>query len=224
MKTKTIIIILVSAFLTSCMTTIPLSDNYFTSTKKVGIIQLKNEITNYRQGSQGLLDMALTQGNKYQEPLRIIDENIQPFQEIFNTYEAIYKRKGKELIILDGGINFDAWKRFPTNTGASNKKYYKYDLRHLKEKYDIDELLLVDVKYGVLVNYYSFAEIGRYGYCNISSIIVDLSDNSLQYKNASEVSKQVKGKWKTPPKYEKLQNGIDAAIVEAIKMEKMKFW
>ena len=221
MKLKLIILITASLLLTSCATKIPLSKSYFNSGKKVGIIQIKNNITNYKQGSQGLLDMAVTPGNKYKEPLKIVDKEIIPTEKINKLYNSIYSSKGIELIMIDEKIDFDRLNRF-TKPKKSKKKYYKYSIMHLKKKYDIDELLLVDVKYGIMVSYYGFIETGRFGYCQIASEIINLDDNSYLYKDVSVSNEVIKGKWKNPPKYEKLKTSIDRAINKSIQMEKIK--
>lgn len=221
MKFKLIILFTIFLFLTSCVTKIPLSKSYFNSDKKVGVILVKNNIANYKQGSQGLLDMALTPGNKYKEPLESVDKEITIIEKINNLYKSIYNSKGKELVVIDEKIDFDSLNKF-LKPKKSKKKYYKYNIMYLKEKYDIDELLFVEVKYGVLVSYYGFIETGRFGYCQIASEIINLDDNSYLYKGISTSNEVIKGKWKNPPKYEELKTSIERAISKSIQMEKSK--
>jgi hypothetical protein len=51
-----------------------------------------------------------------------------------------------------------------------NKKYSKKDYRNLKTTNNVDEIMFVKVKYGILVSYYGMIELDKQGYkhCNRS--------------------------------------------------------
>jgi len=213
--------IFISLFVVGCAVNVPMSADYFQSEKKVGIIQVTNDINIFKEGSQGLLDMALTPGNKYKEPLDIVDKEINPEIKISELYQEIFNTNNKSLKIIDATIDFDNLEKF--QKPESEKDFYKFDLRDLKTKYNIDELLLVYVNYGLLISYYGFIETGRLGYCQISSEIINLDDNSLIYKNQSISRETMKGKWNTPPQYENLTNTIKKAIDNSIQQEQSKF-
>lgn len=217
----TIIIIFIILFAAGCAVNVPLSADYFQSEKKVGIIQITNDINIFKEGSQGLLDMALTPGNKYREPLDIVDKEINPKIIISELYQEIYNVNNKPLQIIDDTIDFTNLEKF--QKPESEKDFYKFDIRYLKTKHNIDELLFVYVNYGLLISYYGFIETGRAGYCQVSSEIINLDDNSLIYKNQSISKEAMKGKWKTPPLYENLKNSIKKAIDSSIQLEKSKF-
>lgn len=216
-----ILTILVILFAAGCAVNVPLSTDYFQSEKRVGIILIKNDITTFKEGSQGALDHLLTLGNKYREPLEIVDKEINPNIIISELYQEIFKSNSKQLQTIDESINFKNLEKF--QKPESEKIFHKYDLRYLKPKLEIDELLLVNVNYGLIINYYSIIEIGRMGYCKISSEIINLDDNSIIYKNQSISKETMKGKWKTPPLYENLKNTIKKAIDNSIQQEKSKY-
>lgn len=65
-------------------------------------------------------------------------------------------------------------------------------------------------------------ETGKIGNCRIDSEIIDLSDNSIVFKNFSNSVEKIKGKWKTPPEYENLKHSISGAIEKTINLEKTK--
>ncbi|MGY0427222.1 MAG: hypothetical protein ACWIPI_10425 [Polaribacter sp.] len=60
------------------------------------------------------------------------------------------------------------------------------------------------------------------GNCRIDSEIIDLSNNSILFKDFSNSVEKIKGKWKTPPEYENLMNAISGAISKTMNLEKNK--
>lgn len=62
---KLFLLSLLALFFISCQIQVPLSADYWTNTSKVGIMVNVNPAAKFRQGSQGLLDLALTSGDKY---------------------------------------------------------------------------------------------------------------------------------------------------------------
>lgn len=222
MKTKIFLIILLALCLTSCgVTKISLASDYSKNNKKLGIIQVKQEIGIFRKG-QGILDRAISPGNKYKEPLKTVDKEINPNEKIVKLYQDIFAEKGKNIEVINDSIDVQFLEKF--KSPKSSKKYYQYDLRHLKSKHNIDELLLVDVKYGLFISYYGMIELSKSGYCNISSLIINLDDNSILFKNPSIQSFKLKGKWNTPPNYDNLKESIAMSINNAIQTEKVKFY
>ena len=103
---KLFLLSLLALFFISCQIQVPLSADYWTNTSKVGIMVNVNPAAKFRQGSQGLLDLALTSGDKYQPVLANIDKTMNPQQDLINMYTEILKSKGKEVILIDE--KFDA--------------------------------------------------------------------------------------------------------------------
>lgn len=222
MKTKIFLIILLALCLTSCgVAKISLASDYFINDKKLGIIQVKQDIGIFRQG-QGILDRAISSGNKYKEPLETVDKEIKPNEKIVKLYQDIFSSKGKNIVAVNDSIDIQYLEKF--KAPKSSKIYYTYDLRHLKSKHNIDELLLVDIKYGLFISYYGMIELSKKGYCNISSTIINLEDNSiLSNKSPSIGLWKLKGEWNTPPNYNNLKESIAISINNAIQTEKVKF-
>ena len=222
MKKLSLLFITFLLFATACSVKVPLKPEVFQTSKKVGLILVNNPINNYRAGSQGLLDVALTQGNKYQEGLEVAAEAAQINNKIKDLYMACYKSHGKDISLINETLDLVNMTKY-TKPSGTKLKYYKYDLRYLKAKYQIDELIVADAKYGILINYYGFIELNRMGLCNLNSAIVNLDDNSLEYQNKVASNIPITGKWKTPPNYEKLTHSIEQAISEVCSNEKAKF-
>lgn len=216
---KTFGLLIVFITINSCAVKKPLSDNYFSNQKKVGVIYLIDSIGVYREGAQGVLDMALTSGNRFKEALAVVDKTVNPNEEIKELYSQLFETNGKTLKEIDFDFHTDKLTKF--EKPSSEKKFYKYDLRFLKDR-GIDELLIVNAKYGLLVSYYGMIETGKMGNCRIESEIIDLSDNSIMFKDFSNSVEKIKGNWKTPPEYENLANAISTAINNTIKLEKSK--
>lgn len=183
-----------------------LSRKYYESKKKVGIVQIVDTIGMYRVGSQGLLDIAFTQGKKYMEGLGVIDEVVNPSEKIVNLYRDVLDGNGKEYKDVE----------YQLFSLAQSNKINKGDCEFLKRTMGIDELMVVKVKYGLMVQYYGFVELARYGMCNILTKIINLDDNSTIYKRKSYRIEKIKGKWKTPPQYENLRNAVKNAIDNSV--------
>lgn len=218
---KTVGLLVILATISSCAVKMPLSTNYFSNQKTVGVIYLIDSIGVYKEGSQGLLDMALTSGNRFKEPLSIVSKKINPDDAIKDLYKQLFDSKGKPLNEID--FDFDGKKltKFEKDP-RSQKLYYYHDLRFLKEEEGIDELLIIHAKHGLLVSYYGMIETGKMGYCRIDAEIINLSDNSILFKDFSNSAEKIEGKMNTPPDYENLKNAIAQAISKTISLERNK--
>lgn len=211
---------LLTLLLISCQVTVPLSADYWTKPSKVGVLVNVNPAAKFREGSQGLLDMALTSGDKYQPVLAHIHKNMNPQQDMISMYSEILKSKGKEVIVI--AESFDAKKatKFNKPENAGEKKYYDYDFRELKSKYGIDELLLVDVYYGIMVSYYSMFETGRSAHSAFNTKLINLNDNSLLLSNYNPQITPIKGKWDVPPVYDNVTNNMKTTLENSYAVEK----
>ena len=221
MKKYFLLFTCVMILFSSCVTTIPLIKSYYNEESRLGILYVINELGMAKEGSQGLLDMALTPGAKYKKPLEKIEKSINTSEKVRKLYTDIFTEKGKIIIELDD-IPIKDYSKFikPNNTGG--KKYHKYDLRKIKDDYEVDELLIIDVNFGILVSYYGFIELDKNGYCNIKSELVNLQDNSYLYKNNSLTRNDIDGGWNNPPEYESLSKSINESVIECLNIEKNK--
>ena len=213
--------LLVVLFLTSCASTVPLNQKFYNS-RKVGVIIQVDSIGTARTGSQGLLDVALTQGNKYREPLHAIESKVNPTNSLTREISSILKSKNKQFIVITDEIIYKDLPKF-TPPEYSDRKYFKKDLNAIKAKYKVDEVLYLNAKYGLLISYYGLIEIGRQGYLNISNAIVDLDDNSLLSQNTISSTANITGKWNDGPAYDNLKNSIQEAVDKSVNQLKTKF-
>lgn len=222
MKTMKFLVLIGIAFLiNSCVATVMMSKNFY-STTKVGIILNVDSISFSKAGGQGLLDMALTPGNKYTEPLKTVEPFVNPTKKVKNEIQKILGSKNKQFEFINEKVNFEELKKFEKPKSGGN--YFKKDLREFKAKYNVDELMIVNARYGILVTYMQgLIESKREGYSNISTSIVNLNDNSVLFQDNTSYVQKINGEWKTPPNYDNLKNSIQTAIDNSITMYKTKF-
>lgn len=205
----------------SCVTTMPINQNFYNQ-KKVGVVIQIDKITMSKVGSQGLLDMALTSGNRFKEPLEKIESKLNLSESLHAEVASILKNKNKEFIFIDENIEIDKLPKFVKNTN-SNQKFAKVDYRKLKSAYNVDEILIIKSRYGLLVSYYGFIELDKQGYVALSTEIVDLNDNSLLQQDQVQKASSIKGKWKEGEEYENLKNAIQDAINQSVEILGSKF-
>lgn len=210
-------------FASSCKVSKSLPANYFNNQKKVGLILVKDSISMTKTGSQGLIDMALTPGKRFTKPLLSVAKMLDFEDDLKKVYIDAFNVRNKELKEENFNLNLNDIGDYPKRKSPQNKvKYYPQDLRILKRD-NLDELLIVRVKYGLLNTYSGFIEIMKEGYCKIEVFIVDLETNEVVYRGSSEGKERLKGEWKLPPEYSKLRHSIESAILKAAQKEKSKF-
>ena len=96
MKTlKLILVFLVTISVTSCVTTLPINQQFYGS-KKVGVIIQIDSASMAKDGAQGLLDMALTPGNKFKEPLQKLKGTIEIKELITKSITEKLNSKNKQ--------------------------------------------------------------------------------------------------------------------------------
>lgn len=212
--------ILLLMTVTSCVTTLPLNQQFY-NTKKVGVILQVDSIGMAKEGGQGLLDMALTAGNRFTEPLKKVEPKFKLNETLKTEITNILNAKNKQFQFIDQKIDYQNLTKFEKPN--SEKKYSKKDFRNLKNVNNVDEIMFVKIKYGLLVSYYGMIELDKKGYVNIGTEIVDLTDNSLLQQENFQIVAKMNGNWKKGEDFKNLENSIQDAINNAINTLKTKF-
>ena len=197
----------------SCATAVPL-DRHFYSRKKVGVIIQVDSIRMTKQGSQGLLDIALTPGNRFRETLKAVEPQMQVEERLGNEMTKILNSKSKEFVFIDTEFDYEKLGKFIRP--KSPREYSKKDYRPLKAKYNVDELIYIQANYGLQVSYSGLIEVGKDGYMRIYSEIVNLEDNMLLHDEFINQSVDIKGNWKEGEEFSNLKTAINAAVDKAI--------
>ena len=218
------VLLLVVFTVSASLAQISEKSSLFNKSKKTGIIIINEGISAYIVSPglnfgmltpKGLNSYETNERKRYKEALEVVENRLNVKNLFLQTYKSIYEKKGIDIIKIKGKLTLEYLDSFK-KPRRSKKKYSKYDFRFIKEKYNIDQLIVADVKYGLLLN-------NNNGICEIITRVIDLGDNSLLHIDSSLGNIDVEGKWKTPPEYESLYNAIRKAIENAILLEKIKF-
>jgi hypothetical protein len=212
--------ILFLATLTSCVTALPINKQFYNS-KKVGVILQVDSIGMAKAGSQGLLDMAFTPGNRFKEPLQEVEPKLNLNEILTAEITSILNSKSKQFKFITENIDYQKLDKF--DKPNSDKKYSKKDFRNLKTDNNVDEIMYIKVKYGLLVSYYGVIETGKQGYVNIGTQIVDLTDNALLQQQNIQTVASIKGNWKKGEDFGNLKSAIQEAIDNSVSTLKTKF-
>ena len=206
--------------MSSCVSLIPLKQEFYNN-KKVGIILQVDSIGMAKAGGQGLLDMALTPGNRFTEPLKKVEPKFNVKETLKAEITSILKEKNKDFVFIEQRLDYKNMIQF--NKPNSDKKYSKKDFRDLKAALNVDEVMYINVKYGLLVSYYGLIELEKDGYVNVVTETVDLSDNSLLQQDNFQTVAKMDGNWKKGEDYENLRNAIQDAINNAATAIRTRF-
>lgn len=224
MKPKTLTAVLVAMtalFVFSCaVKNYTVSPDFYTSGSDLGLIMVTNDITTRRSGGS-VMGKALIDYHKYDAQLAAVDPKLDPEKKLRRMYLSLFESKGKTISMVDDYFSKEEYPEFAAPD--KSREYFERNLRPLKEKYNVDELLIVTVDYGLNQNYSGAFEAGKGGYAHVVSSIVNLNDNSIIYKGETWGNGKLKSKWDTPPDYEYLREAIDAAINQAVEIEKTKY-
>ena len=198
------------------------STDLYDSSKKIGVIIVNDGISTFNYIEGRYLDSHDVDTKRFIEPLNVVSKRLNANSLFLQTYKTIFNKNKIEVKEIEGTLTFQYLDRFKKPKKAE-KEYSTYDYKFIKEKFDVDRLIVTEVKYGLLLYKSGLIVVEKRGLCSISTEIIDLDDNSLLYKNESLSKILVEGKWKTPPDYDNLYDPIRKALENAILIEKMKF-
>ena len=167
-------------------------------------------------------------GDKYDKPLRIIEPELNPTERFKKLYIDAFSAKGKEIIVLNERLDKKRLDSLPKAkivkpNSESEKVYYKKDLRFLKQKYGIDEVLIVHIQYGVSSEFSYAIETSRNAQTYVHPEIVSVKDNSILFRNNYKIKQPLQRNWDVPPDYEMLKKCIQATIDRAFIEEQKKY-
>lgn len=203
------------ALVTSCVTRVSLDHQSFINDKKVGVVVVVDSITVAKAGGQGILDIVLTPGNRFKEPLKKVEPRIKVTEKMEAEIEAILKFYKKPYQLISENLNLENLE--PFDEKQPGKVYANKDYRKFKSTHQIDELMIISVSFGMIVSYYGMIEIGKDGFAYVWIDTFDLEDNSIIQKEKYSTYSRIKGNWKGGDDYEKLVDAIQDAVDKAVK-------
>lgn len=215
---KYLSLLLIAVLLAGCSATkISVDKEFWTKNKndKIGIvISKKPKAGAFKQGSQGLLDMAINDAmaSTLEKHLRSI--NIDEIKSIKDTFKTKFEAAGfTNVKFIDYELNFDSLAANKNSDKNSSPK----DFKTLKEKYDLDYLVIISVaKYGTIRNYYGFVPLGApSAYFQVNGMMIKMTSNELAWyreMTEEESSVSVTGDWDQEPDYPNLTDALKSAI------------
>lgn len=216
-----LIIIALSSLISGCTimlaSSIPMSKSFYGSSK-VGIVYMDTILVEEKEKESVLREKnpiftgSFMKHEKYIKPLLALAPDINSKKRFTNHIEKVLKSKNKQFKFVDE-MDFKNLKRFKGATGG-NKKYYKLDLTKLKSKYDVDELMIVYVNYGLSVTYIykGTTEYQKSAYSLNHFTIVNLQDHSILFEEIGYSMEIIPPKSDVPPNYENLKTPIIKAL------------
>lgn len=135
-------------------------------------------------------------------------------KQVKDQVAEILKKRGAKVRVIDEPLDLE---RLP-KAASSGPNIAPKDFSALKSKYEVDKLLVIDVRsVGFQRAYASYIPTSDpRGWVRGSGYVVNLSNNSYEWLLPVEVLRAAEGKWDEPPKYPGLTN----AYFQAIEMAK----
>jgi hypothetical protein len=183
------VLLLSMALLTGCAIQgpVPLDKAYWTNKpESVGVIVAKlPPATAHKQGSQGLLDLAINSAMAGPLEKHLSALKLDEFRETGRVVANHFSRQGIPTMFIDEELDVTKVpkvKKAPKGTTT-------LDFASLKAKYNVDHLVVLEaVAAGTVRSYYGFVPLtAPQGYFACRGTLVDLKDNKiLWYANSTQ--------------------------------------
>lgn len=167
----------------------------------------------YKEGPQGLLDVAVTAGVTHQFVAYLQKVDIKPNVGLEYAFKNKFCENNITAVINPNLINRD---RLPPY-GNSSPEFTDKDYSSLTSQFGNNVMLLVQVKsWGATRPYYGFIPLGPpKAFCSITGELFSMSDNRVLWRHNSNVAITVQGSWDQPPSYPNFTQALRAAVSEA---------
>jgi hypothetical protein len=169
----------------------------------------------YMSGSQGLLDIAISQSvsNELDEYLESVD--ISDYEGAQGEIAQKLQDRGFTIKELDRTINTESLKEF--ESPSDGRTYADKDFRSLRTELAADRIVLLTVEaVGTQRSYYGFVPTGRpVAILRARGEIVDLTSNEVLWRNSDVVTVEIDEPWDQPPEYQNVGAAVNKVIVLA---------
>jgi len=214
-KNRIFLSVLFMISLTSCVTprkNVHVSEGFMSQHGSILIITLPHEehANFYTLGNQGILDYYVNNAMADNVGKKIKSIPISPFldYDYYEPYNIVFG-KNFQVKIAKEPINIKDLKGF-----SKDIKFAPYDFRYLKNKYNTDYALILNVtSFGAARQYYSFIPTSSpYGVCDENIYLVNLNNNTIIAEHHSLFTKAAQGYWDSPPDYTALVDAVEGAV------------
>lgn len=123
---------------------------------------------------------------------------------------ALIKAKGGTPVAIDAALDVNALPSFSGDAPNMARK----DFRGLKDKHQVDKLLMIQITtIGVVRNYSAYIPNGEpKAVFNGTAYLVDLKTNALEWYHPFTVTKAADGNWDESPKFPRMTNAFFQAL------------
>ena len=187
---------------------------------RIGVMVVKYpQGSAYKQGSQGLLDMAINAAMSRRLQTHLRDFKPSGFDTLRDQFVAELIKRGIEGKVVASPLDLAAYNKFSKPTRASGE-FFDRDLRGLAAEQSVDLLVLLAAdQFGTLQEYYGFVPIGSPQVLfRGSGHLIDLRTNQVMWriemKNKDSLTR-IDGKWDQPPDFSNLDATMERAIAKA---------
>jgi len=202
-----------------CSPTKKLTQGYFNSDKKLGVLLRYSEFELTKvDAAHGLspLEWAASFGlqkalnkTKDEEVLAVrklvAEEHPQLKEEIVQIFKDIHNKHQVNYKILD--LEFDSLNLPLHEPAFMRRKQAKYSYQGLGREHDIDQLMIINMQ-----NYIELDGLNKRIKFSLTPLVVDMADNSFVYAMGFSNQITIIGKWRDPPEYQKLLQMIEDNI------------
>ena len=192
------------------------ADYYQQGDAKVAVVVLEpGPGGQYKQGQQGLLDMAISEA--VTAPLlrrlgELVGSNVLRYAGI-SIFESGLDARGKDSSVASEVVRGDM---LPVFDGGNDVTYGKLDVRGIASAAGADQILLLDaLQWGTTRKYYGFVALGPpSGYAKVQGILLDGDDNAVLWRQTVTAKRPVDGAWNEPDEYPGVARAAAGALFD----------
>ena len=202
--------------LSSCTTNIPLNPEFKEDTDKtVGIAMVEYpQVAAHKYGGTGVIDILVNEALAVPLQQYLNSFDISGFNQVKNNMQEVIETMGMDTVKIDETINIE---ELPEIDGTNDTDY-----SGIREKYDVDYLLLISLKKIGTVRKYMMGIIPQGSpdaICQASGCLINLDTNEIYWEysmNEKESVIEPDRPWNTPPDYTNLGIALNRAIKNSI--------
>jgi len=170
----------------------------------------------YREGGEGLLDMAINSATSSGIQKFLANFDVSKFTAIQDSFASSLKKAGFTSKKLSYPFDVDQFEEFEKPDKASGH-FAKYDFSSLSSKEDIDLLLLVTInRFGTNRNYWGFVPMGApRAIFYVTGELFRLKDHQVLWLETLGSEMGINGDWDQEPNYPNVTKAIHAAMEKA---------
>jgi len=191
------------------------SSYYDTPGQKVAVVVVEpSGAALFKTGSQGLLDMAISEAvtGELQARLSDLDGANAMIYLAEEMFEASLDARGVDASAASDAVHKAALPAFET---GNDVRYGRLDIRGLAASAGVDQILVLDLsQWGLSRKYYGFIALGPpKGYAKVNAVLLDARDNSVLWRYAPAEDRSIAGAWNQAPRYPNAVQAVAESLV-----------